>query len=338
MRVRKYIVLMVVLLTAWIKPVLAQEDYLAIVCVGDTGSVYSVSGWEGSTFNWTVEGGEIAQNLGDSIVVDWGDRPGDYTLSVQEVSENGCAGEVQSGRVKVTAPEVRLMPDQYVCEGSLFTVEAEGSYQTIRWHDGSTGGFYTTGEEGFISATVMNEYGCVAEASMYLEVKTNPFVDLGPDTSLCGEQSLLLDGGYDAITYNWSTGDISREIMVYQGQQEIYVDVEDEYGCTNQDSIFIDNCDPSVYFADIQNAITPSNQDGRNDFWEIEEIQAFPNAVVDIYDRWGRLIWRSAPGYPEPWDGKNMRGNDVPMDSYHYIILLNFEGLDRVNGVITVIR
>jgi len=72
--------------------------------------------------------------------------------------------------------------------------------------------------------------------------------------------------------------------------------------------------------------------------WRIEKLEAFPDAVVDIYDRWGRLIWRSEPGYPTPWDGRNMRGKEVPMDSYHYIILLNFGGDERVTGAVTVIR
>jgi len=169
-------------------------------------------------------------------------------------------------------------------------------------------------------------------------VRDLPYVNFGPDTSLCGEQSLTLYAGEEAVNFEWSTGDLGPQLTLYQGKQTVWVHVEDEFGCLNSDTIVIDECDISDYFNNIPNTITPSDQDGRNDVWRIEKLEAFPDAVVDIYDRWGRLIWRSEPGYPTPWDGRNMRGKEVPMDSYHYIILLNFGGDERVTGAVTVIR
>ena len=193
-------------------------------------------------------------------------------------------------------------------------------------------------QEGFITCKVSDAYGCFWEDELYLEVKPLPEVDLGRDTSLCGEESLYLFAGNDGINFNWSNGETGNEIQVFQGYQEISVIVEDEFGCENSDTIIIDNCDPGVFFKDIPTAITPSNQDGVNDVWMLEKLQSYPDAVVDIYDRWGRLIWRSEPGYPTPWDGRDMRGSEVPMDSYHFIILLNFGEDDRVIGSVTVIR
>ena len=61
--------------------------------------------------------------------------------------------------------------------------------------------------------------------------------------------------------------------------------------------------------------------------------------MVEIFDRWGTLVWRSEPGYSNPWDGRNMKGNEMPMDSYHFVIQLNTgAGKDAVTGIITVIR
>jgi len=264
-------------------------------------------------------------NLGDNIV----------TLRVSD-----AAGNISTCTATIYIPssEFELGDDTYVCEGEPFSITLENSYSSIQWSDGSSGQTFTTTEEGLISCLIIDEFGCDVEDDIYLEVKPLPYVNLGRDTTLCGEQVLNLNAGPDAIMYDWSTGESSEEIVVYQGSQKIWVNVEDEYGCLNSDTISIDKCDPSIFFLDISNALTPSNQDGRNDVWEIEEILAYPDAVVDIYDRWGRLIWRSEAGYPTPWDGRNMRGNEVPMDSYHYIIILNYEDNDRVIGTVTVIR
>ena len=43
--------------------------------------------------------------------------------------------------------------------------------------------------------------------------------------------------------------------------------------------------------------------DGKNDYWVIDNIQQFPNCVVEIYNRWGEMLFRST-GYNTPWDGK----------------------------------
>jgi len=337
MNLRKHIISVGLLLAAWLTPVLSQ-DYLAVVCAGDTGMTYYVDGWENSTFNWTVSGGAISRDYGDSVIVDWGDVPGEYEVTVQEVSEHGCIGELKRGTVLVSAPDIELGDDVYICEGEMFTIEPEGTFYSYLWHNGSVNPSFETKEEGLISLTVTDSLGCAWTDELYLEVKPLPFVDLGNDTSLCGDQELILDAGNDGINYHWSTGDNSGEIAIYRGYQEIWVEVEDEFGCINGDTLIIEECDIEAYFSDIPTAITPSDPDGVNDYWRIEKLEGYPEAVVDIYDRWGRLIWRSEPGYPTQWDGRNMRGREVPMDSYHFIIMPNNDNNENIVGTITVIR
>jgi gliding motility-associated-like protein len=210
-------------------------------------------------------------------------------------------------------------------------------YYSYEWHDGSSSTRYTTTQEGMISVRVSDSLGCYAEDEMYLEVKPLPEVYLGRDTSLCGDQMLYLSGGSDASLFEWSTGERSYEIAAYQGRQDIWVVVEDDFGCTNSDTILIYDCDPSVYFSDIPTAITP-NGDGHNDTWRLEKLEAYPDAVIEIFDRWGRMVYKSESGYTTPWDGRDMNGDLVPMDSYHFVILLNFEGSYQYVGAVTVIR
>jgi hypothetical protein len=49
-------------------------------------------------------------------------------------------------------------------------------------------------------------------------------------------------------------------------------------------------------------------------------------------------MWKSEPGYSVPWDGRDMNGNEVPMDSYHFVIKLNVGSEDRITGIVTVIK
>jgi gliding motility-associated-like protein len=51
----------------------------------------------------------------------------------------------------------------------------------------------------------------------------------------------------------------------------------------------------------IPNAFSP-NGDGTNDTWEIFALNGNPDVIVEIYNRWGELIFYSK-GYSEPWNG-----------------------------------
>ena len=107
-------------------------------------------------------------------------------------------------------------------------------------------------------------------------------------------------------------------------------------GCSDSSSIFIRPCSPKEFFANIANTITP-NGDGVNDTWQIDEVVAYPNMEIEIFDRWGKLVWRSTRGYSVQWDGRNTQGEEMPMNSYYYVINLN-DGSDRITGTITIMR
>jgi gliding motility-associated-like protein len=83
------------------------------------------------------------------------------------------------------------------------------------------------------------------------------------------------------------------------------------------------------------NVFTP-NGDGINDTWLIAQLAYYPECLLEVYTRSGRLLWRSDPGYTKPWDGKS-QGKNLPVDTYYYVIKLNDE-LPNVGGSVTIIR
>ena len=314
------------------------ESRPGVICRGEQNVAYRINGLPNSVFEWNVEEGIISGDFGDSIHVDWHVPAGSYQVWVVETTENGCTGDTLRLVVQVEGPELDMGEDAHICEGEVFTIDLSGQFTSYLWGDGSTGQSYSTSEEGWITLTVGDAYGCADSDSIYLSVHAPPVVDLGDDTYLCGDVGMILDAGNDGIYYDWSTGENSQTITVYQGdRQEFSVIVENEFGCISMDTIVVDECNLEYYFKDIPTAITP-NGDGVNDDWNIEKLLAYTQCEVEIFDRWGTLVWKSEPGYPTRWDGRNMGGNEVPMDSYHFVITLNVGTKDRVNGIITVIK
>jgi len=301
---------------------------------------YVASGLAGSVFTWSITNGTIVNDYNDTIYVDWGAQIITGTLELTETLVNGCVSAPVTLDVEVGGPDLDLGADVGICLGTSITIDPEGDFYSYLWQDGSTGPDYTTDQEGWISLEVTDPYGCTAYDSIYFTVYDLPVVDLGPDTTDCGDEGVELDAGSDGISYQWSTGEISQVITVYMAdEEEIRVDVENVYGCVNSDTVLVYNCSVKFYFRDIPTAITPGDGNGLNDFWVINELASFSQAVVEIFDRWGTLVWTSEPGYSNPWDGRNMEGEEMVMGSYFFVIDLNTGTKDdHVTGIITVIR
>jgi len=306
------------------------------LCTYSEPVLYIASGFDGSAFNWSIEGGTIIIDMGDSVVVDWEDTPGNYVLTVVESTNNGCVSEPVSVNIQVTEPVVDLGTDQYICDGTSVFVTPIGDFVNHLWHDGTSTSIYQSFETEIVRITVFDENGCSSKDSIQVTKVPNPYVDLGNDTSLCGIKYVILNAGNEGSTYLWSTGETTREITVTQGGQVIWVRVTNEYGCDNNDTINIFICSVDDYFKKIPNTFTP-NGDNVNETWYFGETGAFPEMIIEIFDRWGKLVYRSERGYPEPWDGKAPNGKDLPVDSYYYVIKLN-DGSDPLTGIVTIIR
>jgi|GEM_PF-3129244 len=70
----------------------------------------------------------------------------------------------------------------------------------------------------------------------------------------------------------------------------------------------------------IPNVFTP-NGDGHNDYWDIPALIYYPDCQMNIYDRWGSLVYTSAKGYENPFNGY-FKGNRLPVGAYYYVLVL----------------
>ena len=333
MRVRSNIIL-VILTIANITAGMAQGT-VPVACAGSVVR-YGTQGLPNSVFDWTVTGGTIVKSYNDSIDVLWGNKTGTYNIMVTEYSENKCSANPYLATVKVETPFVDIGDVVQVCDGDTQLIVVNSGFKSYHWNNGKTNNEYEASEPGVVWVEVVDQNNCINRDSVIVKVNPLPKVNLGDDQELCGDDLILLDAGEDGVYYRWSTGGTSQTITVGEGKQTYTVEVLDKNGCKQYDTLNVLACIPYEEFKKaLPTAFTP-NDDGVNDKFYIHNIEKYPNAEIEIFDRWGRRIFKSDIGYTQPWDG-TFDGQKLPMDSYYYVIDLK-EGLEPIAGSISIVK
>jgi gliding motility-associated-like protein/uncharacterized repeat protein (TIGR01451 family) len=103
------------------------------------------------------------------------------------------------------------------------------------------------------------------------------------------------------------------------------LDQIDTNSANNQDSATVSpNC------LKIYNEFSP-NDDGQNDFFYIDCIERYPNNQLEIFNRWGNLVYYQK-GYKNTWDGKaEGSAKTLPEGTYFYILDLG-DGSKKTSG------
>lgn len=85
---------------------------------------------------------------------------------------------------------------------------------------------------------------------------------------------------------------------------------------------------------EIYNAFSPDG-DGKNDKWEVKNIDSYPNNDVKIFDRSGNLIFKmNNYNSSNFWDGQNATSG-----TYIYILRVNINGVDKYyKGAVTMVK
>ena len=172
-------------------------------------------------------------------------------------------------------------------------------------------------------------------------------VILFPQTGInATENTLLISGssvqleatGGPFSEYRWepSTGldnsYISNPLATPVESIMYYVYGTNSYECEEMDSVFVE----VIENLQVYNVFSP-NDDGINDFFEIENSERFPEMLVEVYSRWGDQLF-STVGYDSGsrWDG-TARGKNAPVGTYYYVII-PYSGAKPITGNVTIIR
>jgi len=316
---------------------------LPYACTGSMES-YGVQGMSNSVFMWEIAGGAIVDGQNsDTVVIQWDYRRGDHRISVTEFTEFGCAGIPVEAEVELNAPVADLGSDVEACAGEVYTFDATTNYLTeitYLWPDNSSGTDFSTSADGYVWVQITGTDGCADFDSAYLTTNPLPVVNLGNDTAICGTATLVIDAGIFS-SYLWSTSDIINPLTVDGHRlesEQVWVQVTDENGCVGSDTLMLEVCDVYAVFANIPNTITPGDKNDQNDKWVIPNIELFPDAELEIYDRWGRLIFKTDDIFNNPWDGESMSGKEMPMDAYYYVLDIKVANTKPLTGYINLVR
>lgn len=90
--------------------------------------------------------------------------------------------------------------------------------------------------------------------------------------------------------------------------------VENAAGCRARDSVQV-----RVYQRIWVPQVFTPNGDGLNDVWELKGTEAYPQARVTVYNRWGEVVFQAAEGYSAPFDGM-LNGQALPTGNYVYAL------------------
>jgi len=164
-----------------------------------------------------------------------------------------------------------------------------------------------------------------------------------------GEARVFVQEGTPPFVFNWITGgeffSQLNDVLVidsFSSISELYpgfysVEITDDMGCIVRDSIEVKS-NPNICLK-IYKAFSP-NDDDIHEFWEIKNIHLYPQAIVSVYNRNGREVFRRrnyTNSQNDAFGGKDINDQPLPSATYYYVIDL-VNGDDVFKGTVTIVR
>ena len=312
-----------------------------VLCFGGTSGAVdlTVTGGTGPyTFLWS--NGATTEDLTNVAA-------GNYTVTITDAG--GCTANA-SGNISQPAASLAgsTVITNVLCNGSAtgaVDLNPSGGIApyTFLWSNSETTEDISGVIAGSYSVKVTDANGCFVNINADITQPTVLSIEETHTDAKCpgelnGSISITITGGTPVTlsppTYNiiWSDGLTTTTRTAKDTTYSVVV--TDLNGCAA-------NLDIEVGFSEgsgcvAANEIITPNGDGKNDTWKIKNIELYPNAEVLVFNRWGKLIFRTKNPSANPWDGR-YKGKLVPVDSYHYILYMN-DGSEPKKGVISVIR
>lgn len=191
-----------------------------------------------------------------------------------------------------------------------------------------------------VRLSVANTQGCNSDTAYKLiNIHPNPVLIMADSKMILEGASVNLMPKFvygNQLSFSWSpslylNNDTALAPISTPSNNTTYqLLVTGEGGCTTSDTLFVKVLKNPV----IPNAFSP-NGDGINDVWNIEYLDTYQGATVDIFNRYGQKVYSVSNGYTIPWNGK-YNGKTLPVGTYYYIINPK-NGRQVLSGSVTII-
>jgi gliding motility-associated-like protein len=264
------------------------------------------------------------------------------------IGMNGMCSDTDSVSVTVLAmPIANAGNDTAFCAGGKTTLCSKLSQNgfTFNWFDLPLWTPRDTDTCTTVSPLVTTNYVlivsngiCSDTDSVSVIVHLNPIANAGSSVTILASGSTILNGNGNG-SYLWtpaaglSTTTDPNPTATPTATTTYVLLVTDTSGCTSRDTVKI-----TIIGNVIPNDGISPNGDGINDIWIIPGIEAFSNSLVQIYNRWGELLFSTDDYKSNKWDG-TFKGKALPVGTYYYVINLNSDLFkDPVTGPITILK
>jgi len=270
------------------------------VCPGDS-TLLSITG----NFN------SISWNSIQSNLTTYYASPG--IVYVSAISDNGCSVLDSVEIITLPISSIELTTNSLPCNNDSIWVSASGNFSTYIWNgaieDGSD--FYTVPGQ----ITVQNPPGTGCTTTDTINIASNNILadfDVEPDSIIqLGNEFSFIDQSSSTnsnlISWEWDFGfsfgqeNIQSPFFTYAdtGSYTVTLTITSDAGCLSSTSKIV----KVVSGVKIPNVFSP-NGDDINDTFVIELNGLKAKIVLNIYSRWGRLIYENED-YKNDWNGEN---------------------------------
>lgn len=273
--------------------------------------------------------------------------PGIYTATVTDA--NGCTKDTAISLEAVSLYTVSATVSPASCDNSpsgsielQITNATTAPYHYV-WNTGDTLPELVNLMPGVYSFTVSDSLHCLRSDTVTVPVENNLQITATITDASCpdaadGAIEATVSGGNEPYMYYWNTGDSTASITQLTPDRYLLT-VTDADNCQKRDTFEVhvdltqaEKCD-TLWIYDV---FSP-NGDGVNDIWYIDGLDKFPDAEVQIFNRWGNKVFEARP-YKNDWDGRTKEGKELPSASYYYILRLHNAAGSIHSGSITLIR
>jgi len=273
----------------------------------------------------------------------------DYELVVIDI--NGCDDTLEFTINEPPALFIDVLLDAPTCTGMtdgsalIFVGGGTGELTTVFNPDDyeitqvspDSWSIANLGETSFV-VDVFDENDCTLQETVVVvpDLITDMVISSFSSPETCWDQmdgsaTIAVQNGNPPLTYEWNDSqEQTTPVATGLASNETYsVTVTDVIGCNLTVEVFVD---PTVGCFFISTGLTP-NGDGSNDEWLLGGLEYFPDAKVQVFNRWGQVVFEST-GYGSAWNG-TYEGVLLPVADYYFLIDYSDE-FDPIMGTVTI--
>lgn len=335
----------------------------------------NISGSSITSYTYTVTAGSTVETFTDANPEIGPYNVNSVEVSLEITSDEGCVGTETKTINLADAPqanfEIASNDQNVICLNNnvVFTSTSTvaGDIVNYEWNINGETTFsgpdqdevsfeFTSGGDKTISLTITTSSGCTSTTSQTFtasenEVLESPTVDAGSDQEISRgvtielNPNVVIPSGQELAASLWTSNppgafvgqNINPNALITGAQPSedsyLTLTVTTNLGCQGQDSLLVEVREPGA--GDIPNVFTP-NGDGFNDVFQIDILKNEPGAKVQIFNRWGSLVYSTFDYFNNPWDGR-YNGEPAPAGVYYYVITFP-DNRNEIEGSVTLLR